>query len=168
MHKVIIAAALLSLTATSVSAEMLTCRQSKLSASGFSSIAAAQSWFPKAFKIAIKGEEAISDVYGKGTVTTSKGRKHIKFVTATADGKRTSINVTFIERTKRYPPVLPVARAICRHPARRANARSPDASGRQAGLPHGKELLTPVGDQFLARQMRQLFQDVANAQAQPT
>ena len=102
MIKATIAATLLSLAATSASAGMLTCKQSKLSASGFTSVAAAQSWFPKNFKIQIKGDEALSDVYGKGTVTTSKGRKHIKFVTATSDGKRTAINVTFIERTKRY------------------------------------------------------------------
>lgn len=106
MKTILLASALFGLVATSVSAELLTCRQSSLSTSGFTSTKAAQSWFPKTFKVAIKGKEAISDVYGKGTVSTNGGRKTITFVTATSDGKRTSIIMTYIQRSGRYTASL--------------------------------------------------------------
>ncbi len=106
MMKPILAAALLAIAATSVSAETLKCRQSSLSASGFTSTRAAQAWFPKTFSVAIKGSEAISDVYGKGTVSEEGGRKFITFVTATSNGKRTEIKMTYIPRSGRYTASL--------------------------------------------------------------
>lgn len=106
MKKTLFAALLFGLSATSVSAELLNCRQSSLSSSGFTSTKAAQSWFPKNFQVAIKGKEALSNVYGKGTVVENDGRKTITFVTAMSNGKRTEIVMTYIVRSGRYTASL--------------------------------------------------------------
>jgi hypothetical protein len=95
-------AILLCLCATTASAEILTCKQTKLSSSGFSTVKAAQSWFPKNFKIGIKGDEAISDVYGKGTAVQEGGRTNVTFVLAASNGQRTRILFTFVEKSKRF------------------------------------------------------------------
>lgn len=106
MKRTVISFAIFCLAATGASAETLKCRQTSLSSSGFTSTKAAQSWFPKTFSVAIKGNEAISDTYGKGTVSEQGGRKHITFVTATSNGKRTEIKMTYIPRSGRYTASL--------------------------------------------------------------
>lgn len=93
---------LFSLCATTASAEILTCQQTKLSSSGFATVKAAQSWFPKNFKIGIKDGEAISDVYGKGTAADSNGRTTATFVLAASNGQRTRVQFTFVQKSKRY------------------------------------------------------------------
>ncbi len=95
-------AILFCLCATTVSAEILTCKQTKLSSSGFATVKAAQSWFPKNFKIGINGDEAISDVYGKGTATSANGRTNAVFVLAASNGQRTRILFTYVKKTKRF------------------------------------------------------------------
>ena len=90
------------LFATTASAEMLTCKRSKLSANGFKNKSAAESWFPRNFRIQLNGEEALSDLYGRGTVARDKGRMHISFVTAASNNLRTIVRITYIERSNRY------------------------------------------------------------------
>ena len=67
MIKTALTAAAFSLLASAASAELLTCKTTQVSKSGFVNLAAAQSWFPEEFKIRISGEEAVSDFYGQGT-----------------------------------------------------------------------------------------------------
>lgn len=119
--KYLIATFILCLCATSVSAEILDCRQTSLSTNGFKSKKAAQSWFPKRFKIQIDGEKALSDVYGMGTVSERSGRKIVTFVTATAKGRRTQIIVTYIPKSSRYSARLG---ALARY------AQTPGAKGK--------------------------------------
>lgn len=90
------------LFATGASAKTLHCTQTSISASGFSSLEAAQSWFPKNFVMQIDGDKVNSDPYGLGTVETSKGRKKIVFVLASSTNIRTELKVTFIEKTSKY------------------------------------------------------------------
>ncbi len=95
-------AAALCFAASGASAEVLVCKQSSISSSGFNSIAAAQSWFVKEFAIEIRGNEARSNVYGLGTVEDDKGRKRITFVSASSTNVRTDVQVTFIPKTSVY------------------------------------------------------------------
>ena len=92
--------------ASAASAEMLRCKRSSISSNGFKNAEAADSWFPKSFAIRIDGDEAVSDVYGLGTVEESKGRKKITFVSASSTNVRTDVRITFIQKTSRYTAKL--------------------------------------------------------------
>ena len=104
--KAFIATLALCIVASGASAEILTCKQTRLSMTGFKNAEAARSWFPKTFKIQIDGEDAVSDFYGLGTATESKGRKKVSFISATSTNLKTEVKFTFIEKTSIYTAKL--------------------------------------------------------------
>ena len=102
MIKTALTAAAFSLLASAASAELLTCKTTQVSKSGFVNLAAAQSWFPEEFKIRISGEEAVSDFYGQGTAKIKSGRTYITFVLASSKNTKTKVKLTFIPKTAKF------------------------------------------------------------------
>lgn len=102
MNKSFLVAFVLSFLSSTAWAEVLACKQTKLSSSGFNSISAAQSWFPKTMKLDIRGDEVFSDFYGRGKVSEENGRQSFIFVLASSGGDKVTLLITHILRNGRY------------------------------------------------------------------
>ena len=123
MLRLCIATIILCFSISTASAEVLRCVQETLSSNGFKNRKAAESWFPKKFAIKIDGEEAVSDVYGLGTVQVSSGRKKITFVSASSTNVRTDVRVTFIEKSSRYTARLVTTGQYAQTPGARGKCK---------------------------------------------
>lgn len=102
MFKKLSTIAILSLAASSASAETLRCNTGHVSKTGFTNLAAARSWFPEDFSINISGEQAVSDFYGRGIVKNKGSRVYIDFVLASSKDVKTIVKLTFIPKSGKF------------------------------------------------------------------
>jgi len=90
-----------SLIGTSAVADIYECERTYLNQNGFETRSGAESWHPKELVVEIKGDAALSDYFGEGTVEDRGARLFISFP-AVIPGVVTGVTMTIIKKNNRY------------------------------------------------------------------
>ncbi|MEM9250700.1 MAG: hypothetical protein AAGB05_18680 [Pseudomonadota bacterium] len=88
--------------AGAAAAQTLDCQQTRISKGGFTTLSAAQSFFPESQRYVINGDRVRSEFYGNGYVSTKGDRTILTFPIALQDGTSIDINMTWIRKNNRY------------------------------------------------------------------
>ncbi len=89
-------------SAGAAGAQTLDCQQTRISKGGFTTLGAAQSFFPETHRVQIDGDRVRSDFYGNGYVKSSGNRTTLSFPIELNDGTTIEINMTWIRKNNRY------------------------------------------------------------------
>ncbi|MEM8979271.1 MAG: hypothetical protein AAGD04_07295 [Pseudomonadota bacterium] len=104
-----------------VSAQTYDCERTRMSTSGFTSQAAAASWFHETVTLKVDGSRAFSSRYGEGVAEDLGKRLKLSFDETSAAGTKVIITYTIIKKNNRY---------IQKHISPSGFSQSPGAGGK--------------------------------------